>query len=336
MKKILYCLSFVFIWMGCTKDNNTAKPGQYNNGFFILNEGTFNFGNASLSFYNTLNDSVIEDVFKLENQQPLGDVAQSITKVGRYLLIAVNNSQKIEVLDSSNCKRIKTIIGFGSPRYIQGFNDSMILVTELYNKKLHLVNIHSGSIEQSFSVDGWGEKMITIGSQIIIQFKKHPTGSGTFGFGDFNIQTNALTLHTLTSEPLSTVKSNNQFWTIFQNKDSSYSLIGMNTAFKYLPLQFDFTKDEAPKYLTGDDQFHLYYLYKKQLFEINLAESFPKPTLIKDVSHLQNIYQLQYYHGKLVVFDAMNYTSKGKIEMYDVTGKLYKTIQTGIIPNAIL
>ena len=43
--------------------------------------------------------SVIPDIFREVNHRPLGDVAQSITKINGKYFVTLDNSKKIEVID---------------------------------------------------------------------------------------------------------------------------------------------------------------------------------------------------------------------------------------------
>ena len=51
-------------------------------GLFILNEGNFQYGNATLSYYDPAARKVENEVFYRANAMRLGDVAQSMTVRG--------------------------------------------------------------------------------------------------------------------------------------------------------------------------------------------------------------------------------------------------------------
>ena len=100
MKLKYLALLLALTIFSCKKDSETtpstsflASPG----GMYISNEGVFQSGNASLSFFNPATHMVINNVFQSANSESIGDICQSMTLINNKLYVVVNNSGKIEV-----------------------------------------------------------------------------------------------------------------------------------------------------------------------------------------------------------------------------------------------
>lgn len=339
MKNILLILFGSLLLMGCAKEESTPITGDFRNGFFILNEGTFNFGNASLDFYHTSKDSLLDNVFQKINESNLGDVAQSMIRTNKYLILVINNSQKIEVLDINTLKRVKTINGFDSPRYIYMLDSARGLVTELYSKKVHIVDIEKGTIEQSREAFGWGEKIVAVQNNIWIQIKKHPAEpNGKKGFVIYSPSSGLFSNIEYNDEPISHLFAQNHLWILAKKDDSTSRLIAHDPiTMDLLTPEIKFDKTAAPRYLIFDNNQTLFYYEAKKIWKVDISNpkvSFTANEFI-DLGHLQNVYNMQFYKQHIFVFDAKNYTQRGIIEQYDVNGNKIKTIQAGIIPHEI-
>ena len=85
-------------------------------GLFITNEGNFQYGNASLSYYNPETKEVENEVFYRANAMKLGDVAQSMVIRNGIGWVVVNNSHVVFAIDINTFKevgRITNLISFG-------------------------------------------------------------------------------------------------------------------------------------------------------------------------------------------------------------------------------
>ena len=120
-----------------TDFDTTPEPGS---GLFIANEGNYQYGNASLTFYDTVTGTVENDVFIRANGQKLGDVAQSMTMHDGTLWITVNNSHVIFAVDPVTFKEKGRITGLTSPRHIYFINDEKAYVTQLWDGRIFIVH----------------------------------------------------------------------------------------------------------------------------------------------------------------------------------------------------
>ena len=94
--------------------------------------------------------------------------------------IVVNNSAKIEVVKIPSFKKIRTIVIAGSfPRNFLPINDSIAYVSELYAKKIWVVNYISGNVVSNITTTGWTEKMILLNGNVFVQQKKVSTDNST-------------------------------------------------------------------------------------------------------------------------------------------------------------
>lgn len=96
----------------------------------VANEGQYSTGTASLSVI-TKDNITYANVFREVNGRPLGDVAQSISVINNQIYVALNNSCKIEVMDSK-FKSVKTkVCAQGSiPGYVTYLGGDSIAVSD--------------------------------------------------------------------------------------------------------------------------------------------------------------------------------------------------------------
>ncbi len=144
--RYFYLLLALFVLPGCVKDKPEEDPLPGHPGIvdeervvYIANEGSLYNGNASLSYYNITQDLVFNDVYSQKNNQPLGDVFQSMTGIGDYLFLAINNSDKIVVINNTNFGYQATI-SVSKPRYMLKVSENTMYVSSLYHKDIHIVD----------------------------------------------------------------------------------------------------------------------------------------------------------------------------------------------------
>lgn len=153
---------------------NPVDPDEFKvgSGVFVLNEGVYMNGNASLSFYAPETDTVINNLFYKVNNAPLGDVAESMAMADGKLYVVVNNSNYIYKMDANTIKIDTTqpfkLVDFYSPREMLIVAPNKAYVSDLMGTGLWIVNpldmSHCGFVETGKST----EKMVLVGNELYV------------------------------------------------------------------------------------------------------------------------------------------------------------------------
>ena len=138
MKRILLSVLFIVFcltaFVGCMKwDYGKMEPFRATgDGLFIMNEGNFQYGNATLSYYDPETKKVENEIFYRANAMKLGDVAQSMIVRDTIGWVVVNNSHVIFAISTNTFKEVGRITGLTSPRYIHFISDEKAYITQIW------------------------------------------------------------------------------------------------------------------------------------------------------------------------------------------------------------
>ncbi len=146
-----------------------TPPGEVPEGVFIVCEGNFMYGNATLSFYLPSTGELQNEIFARANGMKLGDVAQSMTIHDGTAYVVVNNSGVIFGIDPVTFRIRRVIRGIGSPRYIW-FRGGKAYVTSLYEPRIAVVDVATASVESYIDTPGHTstEQMVAFGDTLFV------------------------------------------------------------------------------------------------------------------------------------------------------------------------
>ena len=148
-------LAVAIIFASCSKAP-TETPPQFpetTKGVYIVNEGNFGRGNASLTYYDLGRDTVYYDVFAAVNGRSLGDVANSMAIRDSLGFIVVNNSDKIEVIRTKDSHSVATIhLAPGSSLRQIVFVGNKGYVTNLYTSSVAVIDLANYAVVKTIPV----------------------------------------------------------------------------------------------------------------------------------------------------------------------------------------
>ena len=153
--KIIQALALLF-FLGSCKPKEGTQPviNAAGDKVYVTCEGRYQNGNSMLSLYFPQTGNVYSDVYQSANGKGIGDVLQSMVRIGDRLFLCVNNSDKIVVINAGDWK-LQGTIPIHQPRYILPVSATRAYVSTLKNGKVYIINTQTlqvtGSISMPFS-----------------------------------------------------------------------------------------------------------------------------------------------------------------------------------------
>lgn len=345
MKTVLIAAAAALVFTSCRRDEPEPDPqpvvpvytsGQ---GFFILNEGGFNAGNASMSYYYTAGanaGTVVNDVFQSANNVPLGDVANSVSGINGRMYVVVNNSNRISVINPANMVVTHTISGLLSPRYIQQLTVTKAYITEMGANRISIVNLNnntiSGTIAMPYSTEAIAmtNGKVYVGSQnsdkiyVIDPNTDALIDSVTTAYGTNSMQ----------------VDANGKLWALSYGSWSASAAGGLhriNTSNDSVEAAMPMTTSDFATHLcknpAGDSLFFLNFnVYRMSVNDAVL----PSSPFISGTGHAFYTIGLLPNTSNFFAGDAVDYVQRGILYRYNGAGTQTDADTVGVIPNNFL
>lgn len=158
IKSLLLIGLMAFVFQSCKEKEDQLPPEIKQLLVLISNEGNFGWGKGTLATYDPESKNLQKEVYEGINNLEMGNVFQSISKIGDRYYFVINNSGKILVTNES-LEFITEITGFTSPRHIQEVGANKAYVSDLFANKLWVVDLDKAEISGEISLNGWTEQM---------------------------------------------------------------------------------------------------------------------------------------------------------------------------------
>ncbi|MDE6287433.1 MAG: YncE family protein [Muribaculaceae bacterium] len=326
-------------------DSDTEDIHLGSNGLFIVNEGNFQYGNSSLSFYNPATGSVENEIFFRANGMKLGDVAQSMTIHDNKGWIVVNNSHVIFAINTDNALETGRIENLTSPRYIHFVSDDKAYVTQIWDNRIFIVNPRRYEVTGYITVPGMEmengstEQMTQHGQYVYCTcwsyqnriLKIDSTTDEIVGTLTVGIQPNSIT-----------TDKYGKLWVLCDggNEDSPYgyekaSLYKIDTSDFSIEKIFYFNRKDQPSELQLNGTRDRLYWINDDIWSMDVnASTLPAACLIASRGTKYYGLTIDPYTDEVYVADAVDYQQQGVIYRYTSTGRLADTFYAGVSPGA--
>ncbi|HVD99192.1 MAG TPA: DUF5074 domain-containing protein [Cytophagaceae bacterium] len=319
-------------------DDQTLKSKVY-----ILNEGNFNSGNASVSLYDRTFNKVYNDLFSSANNRPIGDVLQSMCLVNDKAYFVVNNSNKIEITNTFPLLSTGTISNLALPRYMVAVNSNKAYVTEYVsyagNGRISIIDLTNNNVTSTIPLGYLPEAMI------LVDGKMYVTISGEDKVTVINTTTDLVESSiTVTSSPSNIVKdANGKLWVlcagytdyVTPSNSTPGALVKINPANGTVENTLAFSDVNGSPFrlaINGSGN-TLYYGYENAVYQQSItATSLSSTPLIN-----RNFYGLGVdpVSGNVYV-GSYGFSSNQYMIRYNSNGNLIDSTQVGVGPNGFV
>lgn len=348
MRNIFFSILCLLLLGGCMRWDYGDELEGFNAspyGLFIICEGNFQYGNATLSFYDPESNMVENEVFFRANGMKLGDVAQSMTEYNDKGWIVVNNSHVIFAIDTRTFKETGRIENLTSPRYIHFISDEKAYVTQIWDNRIFIVNPKKYEITGYITVPdmplsmGSTEQMVQWRNFVFCNcwsyqnkiLKIDSDSDSVVGQLTVGIQPNSLVLD-----------CNGKLWTLtdggYENSPFGYeapALFRIDPETFTIEKIFYFDLGRSPSEIVINGEGDIIYWINDDVWRMSVEdEKLPSSPFIEFRDTKYYGLTVDPVNGDVYVADAIDYSQQGMIHRYSSDGKLLDSFYVGVTPGA--
>ncbi|MGK7391410.1 MAG: DUF5074 domain-containing protein [Candidatus Cyclobacteriaceae bacterium M2_1C_046] len=323
-------------------DDEPVIINEFERGVFVVNEGNFGEGDGSISYFNPSTEEVKFNVFSQNNdEQPLGDVVQSMTIDGITGYIVVNNSNKIEVVNAKTMEGIGTIENVSLPRYMVLHNDRGF-VTEWVSfsdpGRVAVINPGDNSVTKTIQV-GFGAEYLLIKDN-----KLYVSNSFENTVSVIDLTSEAVIETIIVSSAPKFIKEdvNGKLWVICSggyNADWSPAndgaLVKIDPTTDIVEETLEFGANVNGKMALNPSQDRIYYSLGNAIYGFDIASaSLPTTPLITN-DDIIGVYGLGVdpSNGNIYIADNAGFQSNGFVFRFQPDGTFIDSFEAGRGPN---
>ncbi len=346
---LLTFISIITMFISCNKTKTEPEDTGFLYGAYVVNEGSFNNNNGSISYIDLDSSYIINNIFSSVNRRELGDIVQSFCVAGDKGLIVVNHSAKVEVVDMKTFVSLGTITGCDYPRYALGAgNNEVFLTNGSFAGKVYVLDLSSLSITDSITVGYGPETMVLTSDNLYVANSGGWSHDSTVSVID--LITRKVVKNIITGDnPVDMDKDANgdiwvlckgnvvydQNWVPLSETDSKLEKISTNSQ----EVAKSFIIGQKGDYFNpirlaiGDHGRTLYFVEHDGIYNMSIdAQDVPATPLIPGKFYGLDIDPAT---GILYALDAKGFSSSGLLMRYTPDGSLMDSVQTGIAPNGV-
>jgi YVTN family beta-propeller protein len=300
---------------------------------YIVNEGNFMAGNASVSLYDPISGNVVENYYRQQNNSALGDVAQSMTHFNSHFYLVINNSSKIIVCNEQLQQQV-SISEFPSPRYFLPVSNAKAYVSDLYANFISVLNLNTKQVSTVIPCVGATEKMVLLFNKVFVCNSKSNYLYVLNSITD--TKTDSIAVGPGAADLV--IDKNDRVWVLSAGdalKSVAPALTMLNAVSLQVEKSFHFALNEWPNQLCLNKTKDTLYFLNKGVYRMAVGDAgLPADALVPAGS--KNFYGLGVNprDHTIYVADALDYIQRSNIYVYDANGHQKTFFKAGINANS--
>lgn len=345
MKKHIFLLLTTCIagclFTSCKEEDiteNKKRSTDYN--VWIINEGQWQYNNASLTAFNSLSQEIAGDFFSEINGRGLGDVANDIIVYGGKAYIVVNLSSTLEIVRTSDGKSLQQLSFFDGetarqPRRICAGNGKVFVCC--YDGSVHRIDTTSLQVEAMGKAGSNPDGICLSGNKLYVS-----------NSGGMNHPVYDSTLSVMDAQSLKVIKNIKVRCNPSRALSDAYGHIWVMSSGNYQDIAsciqcIDTDRDSVTAVyeeaiadfdLCTSKVYLLCYGNKSAVCKtIDMVNLKLEPLFEKTGFTAINSISCRPQDGSIWITDALDYSSKGNVYAFDAQGQQKHFFEAGVCPK---
>ena len=334
--KSLCILSVTFL-LSCG-DDDSAPLGAYENGVFVVNEGNFLEGDGSVTYYNRSSGVIDQTIFDKVNDIPLGDVFQSAFVHNGLTYLIVNNSNKVEVVDSYTFESRFSITDLQLPRYMTVYN-SIGYLTEWVSfteaGRVSIIDLATGEIGDRITV-GFGAEDVEILSN-----KAYVTNNFEGTMSVINLEDQSVQTISLSDGPGQIVTDKNgAIWVACAGgfAANNGAIHKINTSNNTVSASFELNVNILSRLVIDNSGSTIYFISGNSVYAHGIDDTNLSDQAIVTINTATSLYGLGLDPATdiLYISDSKAFLENGTVYRYNLDGSQIDSFESGRGPNGFV